>query len=356
MTPTSPPAPARNPSPRDPWRDNARVLLIVLVVFGHCLEPLPDSHALATVYRFLYLFHIPAFAFLSGSVAHVDVDSRLLRGTAFRLLLPYLLFQALYAWAADVPGWPGDGPDGVATPYWLLWYLLSLAGWRLMLPLFSRLRQPLLVATGLALLAGCATDVGYYLSLSRTLVFFPLFLLGWRYGERWRDVSGTLAWRAWGVGILGGLLALCAVVAIDPRWLYGSLGYAALGATPLSGMGWRLLQLSANAAGCAAFLALVPRRHLRMSALGPGTLQTFLVHGFAVKLAIALGLFAWLDSQGPLTQTAWLLPASIACVIALGSPRSQWLLAPLTAPRWLEQLAWRGSRAAPAGSGRHRSQ
>ena len=67
----------------------------------------------------------------------------------------------------------------MATPYWLLWYLLSLAGWRLLLPVFARLKRPLTFAVALAVAVGCASEVGYYLSLSRTLVFFPMFVLGW---------------------------------------------------------------------------------------------------------------------------------------------------------------------------------
>ena len=71
------------------------------------------------LYRFLYLFHMPAFAVLSGAVARVEVDLKLLKRIAFQLLLPYLLFQALYALAARLPGWPDpppapppDCPDG----------------------------------------------------------------------------------------------------------------------------------------------------------------------------------------------------------------------------------------------------
>src|SRR5690625_4229938 len=54
------------PRGRDPWLDNARFILIALVVFGHMLEPLADAHPwLQTCYRFVYAFHMPAFAFRS---------------------------------------------------------------------------------------------------------------------------------------------------------------------------------------------------------------------------------------------------------------------------------------------------
>jgi fucose 4-O-acetylase-like acetyltransferase len=336
------PATRPDPASRDPWRDNARVVLIVLVVFGHCLEPLgPETSSFDAIYRFIYLFHIPAFAFLSGSVARADANVRLLRSTVFRVLLPYLLFQGLYALVAQTPGWPDDGPAGAATPYWLLWYLLSLAGWRLLLPLFARLRHPILIAVGLAVAAGLAGDLGYYLSLSRTLVFFPLFLLGWRYADAWRSALSGTRWRMAAVIALVALFAIANWQAMDPRWLYGSLGYAALGVDAGPGMALRLLQLVAGIVGTAAFLTLIPRRPLAVSALGPGTLQTFLVHGFLIKLAVAFGAFAWLRATvSQATVGPALLLLSIVCVLALNSERSRQWLSPLTAPRWLEQRIW----------------
>ncbi len=131
---------------------------------------------------------MPAFALLSGAVASSKANARLLRNVLFRLLLPYVVFQGLHALAAQMPLWPDDGPPGVTTPYWLFWYLLSLAGWRLLLPIFAQLKRPVAFAIARAIAGGCASDVGYYLSLSRTLVFFPLFLLGWRYCDAWRSL------------------------------------------------------------------------------------------------------------------------------------------------------------------------
>lgn len=205
---------------RDPWLDNARFILIALVVFGHMLEPLQDGHPwLATCYAFVYTFHMPAFAFLSGAVSHAQADSRLWRSVAFRLLLPYLLFQGLYALAALSPLWPDDGPGGIATPYWLLWYLLSLGCWRLLLPLFAHLRHRLVIALAVAILAGCFSDIGYYLSLSRTLVFFPLFLMGSMWAPRWRQVSVTWRVRVLAVGTLAAVFVAVLRIQPDPRWL-----------------------------------------------------------------------------------------------------------------------------------------
>jgi fucose 4-O-acetylase-like acetyltransferase len=326
---------------RDPWKDNARLALITLVVFGHCLEPLRGAAAIDALYRFLYLFHMPAFAVLSGAVARIDVDLKLLRRIAFQLLLPYLLFQALYALAARTPGWPDPGPVGITTPYWLLWYLPSLAAWRLLLPLFMRLRHPLALACLFALLAGLADDVGYRMSLSRTAAFFPFFLIGHLYSATWRErLRGPLAC----VLALATLLALgwAASAVPDPRWLYGSNGYAAMGVDDAAGTLWRLLRLGAGVIGSAAFLALVPRREFDATAAGGRSLQAYLAHGFIVKFAVAAGLFAWLEAgEPPLANALVLLLAAWLLVRLLASVPAERLLRPLTCPQWLERRLWR---------------
>jgi fucose 4-O-acetylase-like acetyltransferase len=327
---------------RDPWLDNARFGLISLVVLGHCLEPYAnESIWLGALYRFIYLFHIPAFAFLSGAVASPAADAKLLRGIAFRLLLPYLVFQGLYALAARTPGWPDGGPGGVATPYWILWYLLSLASWRLLLPLFARLRHRLALAVALALLVGCAGDLGYYLSLSRTLVFFPLFLLGWQYRLGWREHLATRSMRLLALATLSGLLLLAIHWRHATPWLYGSMGYHRLGSGIADGMAHRALQMAAAVLGCGAWLSLVPRRTLPVTTAGSRSMPSYLLHGFVVKLAAAAGLFAWLGHWPAAARLPVLLALALVCVGTLSSAPVQRLLQPLLAPRWLERRLWR---------------
>lgn len=50
--------------------DNARVILIFLVVFGHLISKyVKDEPFLANIYLFIYTFHMPAFILISGYFA-----------------------------------------------------------------------------------------------------------------------------------------------------------------------------------------------------------------------------------------------------------------------------------------------
>jgi fucose 4-O-acetylase-like acetyltransferase len=104
---------------RDPWPDNAKLVLIVLVAIGHLLskgitDRLPEAHAL---YVWIYLFHMPAFVFLAGFFSGGrELSARSLRGIVTRLLVPYLVFTVLYSVAVSAVGDEGLQVD-LVNPY-----------------------------------------------------------------------------------------------------------------------------------------------------------------------------------------------------------------------------------------------
>ena len=327
---------------RCPALDNARFVLIVLVVAGHLLEQLADTDPLAAAaYRWIYLFHMPAFVLISGSVSKPGLTPRRVLALVSGLLLPYCLFQTLYpAWDA----WlfhTGDWSQGYLTPYWLLWYLPSLACWRMLLPLFARLKFALLLAVAIALAAGLAPWIGYPLSLSRTLVFLPLFLLGHRIGARGLQHLGAARLRRAGAAIV---LATAAIGAwflrdLDPQWLYAAVGYSALHAPPLSGAAGRLALLFASALCALAVLALVPRRAFR-GGLGRRSLTVYLMHGFLVRGLVAAGVLAWVaHAFAPAMQLLFCFAGGALIAALLTARLVDQVAAPLTRPvAWVRRL------------------
>jgi len=313
---------------RYPALDHARFVLIALVVIGHLMEQLADSGPFAAaLYRWIYLFHMPAFVLVSGAVSKADLTRRRSFALATCVLLPYVVFQTLYpAWDAWLSG-SGDWSQGYLTPYWLLWYLLSLACWRVLLPLFARLKFALALAVIIALAAGMAPWIGYPFSLSRTLVFFPLFLLGHRIGaRRLQQLGGVPARRSAAAMVL----AAAAVGAwfvrdLDPEWLYASMDYASLGIAPFAGAMTRLALLTASALCALSVLTLVPRR-ARHAGFGRRSLTAYLVHGFLVLGLAAAGAFALLAQALP----AW--AGLVLCVVAGAA------IATLLSTRWADRV------------------
>ena len=99
--------------------DNLKALLIFLVVFGHLLEPLAKTNAMARlIYIFIYIFHMPAFIYIMGKF----VRPNLKRIKKFFLL--YFPFQIIYTLFMQYFGFENE-PLTLFTPQWILWFLFA---------------------------------------------------------------------------------------------------------------------------------------------------------------------------------------------------------------------------------------
>lgn len=82
---------------REYFFDNARVILIFLVVFGHVIQSSTgDSKAMMALYQSIYLFHMPAMIFVSGYFAKGIWDKSYIMQLIKKLIMPYMMFQWLY--------------------------------------------------------------------------------------------------------------------------------------------------------------------------------------------------------------------------------------------------------------------
>lgn len=169
---------------RDNYWDTLKWVLMALVVFGHVLgaAPYPAGSAKLAVSNCIYLFHMPLFIFVSGRFSVVHDRRRYLRGI-LRLLETYLVFQLLLG-ALNLYNGETTLSTALTCPYFALWYLMSLIGWRLLVlmipPNWLMRRKVLSVAIGFAisLIAGML-PVGKAFSLQRTLAFLPFFMAGY---------------------------------------------------------------------------------------------------------------------------------------------------------------------------------
>lgn len=272
--------------------DNGKALLIFLVVFGHFLE-LFHGDLKSFLYITIYSFHMPAFAFFSGYFAKWN-PGRLVK----QILYPYLCFQLLYLLFAKY-GLGDTVSHPLTRPYWLMWYLVSMALWYLLLPLINRyLHVPFFLLAGavlLALLSGSIPWIGYQLSLSRTIVLFPFFLTGYLCKNAWEERLPVFKEKAPLISFLlflmmGGSTCLLWMYRSDihPEWLYHSVSYA-MGHYSI----WiRALFLLNAGVWTSGILFFLPSRKIPvLTALGTHTIAVYLLHGFFIKAAKANGLF-----------------------------------------------------------------
>ncbi|MEN2767235.1 acyltransferase family protein [Ornithinibacillus xuwenensis] len=278
---------------RNAFFDNAKLLLILLVVFGHVIQPfIAGSLEMHALYTWIYTFHMPAFIFLAGFFAKGFGDSGYFIKLAKKLLLPYFIFQLTYSsyyYFIGKSNWLTD----IFYPHWSLWFLISLFSWHLLLYWFKKIPPiiSLSVAVALGILVGYLAGVGHYFSLSRTFVFFPFFLLGF-----WLKEKHLMYLKRKGIQVIAGLILTATALAIyfapeiNTGWLLASKSYYDLGMQEFGGIA-RLLVYVTSTLMAASVLAWVPTKRYSFTHLGERTLYVYLLHGFIIQYFRAYELF-----------------------------------------------------------------
>ena len=285
--------PNQPPKVRDPWFDNAKMALVTLVVVGHSWTLLPDTAVNDQAYDFLYLWHVPAFVFVTGYLSRSFTWSRdRLVALVRTVVVPYVIFEAALALFRVYVG--GEQlEDLFRDPHWPMWYLSALFFWRLMTPVFRPLWGGLVVAVGISLVAGL--QVGDTLDMARILGLLPFFVLGLKATpERLALLRGRRRLKvAAGCTLVGlAVLAYWTDGWASTEWLYYRSPYAELEQSDSRAMLVRAGLLVLGTVGAWAFLSLVPRVGGWFATMGSASLVVYLFHGFAVR---GLGYSAYPD-------------------------------------------------------------
>lgn len=340
-TGAAPPAPAGRG--RDAAVDNARFVLITLVVIGHALTSMRSSAVIDVVYTWIYLFHMPAFVFLAGLVIRRDsVDPGQGRKLISTLVAPLVIFTVLFQGLSTALGTQGPIDEGLLDPYWALWFIAALLLWRLSVPVLRALRWPVATTVVLATALSVAVDLPAVLSIDRFVVLAPFFAAGLALTPARIAGLRRVPWRVAALGVLV-LSGFAATWAVDlPRGFIlftDGVGTGDGGLAP-DVVAFLAVYLIA-AAMTAALLALIPRTTSLITVWGARTIYVYLLHGFVIRVFRASPLDATMN-----TPVGWamVVVASVALTVALSSDRAVRLAKPLVEPR----VGWllRGERAA----------
>lgn len=200
---------------RNVYFDNAKFVLILLVVIGHFIEPIVNNvTSLKAVFTFIYLFHMPAFVFISGYFAKGEMTIEYLVKILKKFLLPYIFIQLLFIWYTHLIG-INVYRFTLALPVYIYWYLFAMAVWNIILMVINSLKVNLkgviLFSVLLGTVAGCFGFVSWKYSLSRIIFFFPFFLLG--YYCKGKDVKNVIKNKWLAISIMV-IIAICIIIFI----------------------------------------------------------------------------------------------------------------------------------------------
>lgn len=324
---------------REAFFDNGKLVMIFLVVFGHVIQPLiTESNAILMMYAFIYLFHMPAMILLSGFFAKGSGEGRFILGLAKKLLIPYLIFQLTYTsyyyFTANT-----EGQVPLSEPQWSLWFLLSLFSWHLLLIVFKNIKPhigiPLTILIGL--LVGYIDYIDHAFSLSRTIVFFPFFLMGYWLTKEQLYKWHTALFRGLSVSIiLGVILALIMLPNFSVQWLFGSYPYRALDAPLLGGViRGGLYMVSMLVTFCV--LSFIPRKEYKWTKLGQQSLYVYLLHGIFIHFFRDTGIIALSN----FAEFILVVLISVGIVLLLSSRFVETLFQPIIEiklPKWKNKI------------------
>lgn len=345
---------ANPPRQRDAYLDNAKVLLLILVVVGHLLAVVSGSGFSEAAYKWIYSFHMPAFVVITGYL------SRSYRGTPNQIrslvsgvLVPYLVFQVV----VRVEPWLLFGEPlhlNFFVPAWSNWFLLALFAWRLLVPVLQKLRFALLFSVIIALLSVIYGGIDQGLSGARILSYLPFFVLGLsvtpEHLERFKRIARMPLARIAAAGYVSAV-AVGLYLAGDrvQRALFMMSGVSAIKGdfTNLEHVVLRLAIMTFTTSMLVAILILVPQRRLFFTYMGSATLTMYLLQ--EATLLIPRHYIAQWDGWTAPTVLL-LMVAGVLYALLLGTRPVQyltkWIVDPIGTFAWLRKLVFKPDEAA----------
>ena len=327
MTGVAASSPVSTPAPkvRDPWFDNAKMALVLLVVVGHAWTLLPHTGLNDHLYDFLYAWHVPAFVFVTGYLSRSFTWApRRMWQLVSTVVVPYVLFECALALFRIYVG--GERlEDLFSDPHWPMWYLSALFFWRLVTPVFTWLPSAVAIGAAVAISLLAGLYAGDTLDMARILGLLPFFVLGLtatperleRLREPWVRQAGLCVFLAIAVA------TTWTDTLAQTEWLYYRSQYAELDVSDTRALVTRAVLLLIGVLGAWSFLAMVPRIGGWFTRMGAATLVVYLFHGFAIKGAEYSGYMGWASDHVAVSLVLTTVAAAGLALLLAWSPVSR---------------------------------
>lgn len=268
--------------------DNLKVVLMILVVFGHVIEYyINSSDLLMGIYVFIYIFHMPLFVFISGYLSK-NVD-KCRKGVIKGLLIPYIFFNII--WYAIASIWSGEIIFSLFNPGWTLWYLISLFVWRVSIKYLVKVRYILLISIITSLLISIIPNSNSLGFILRTVTFLPFFLIGYFTKEKNISYIKTIN-NGFSFIILGifGVLSYCIASnnIVNHKFFYNSQSYYDTGLTTLDGVMFRILLYTSSFVLGVCIINITPKVKIFFTNIGKETMNIYVLHIYLVLLVYGI--------------------------------------------------------------------
>jgi len=281
---------------REYYFDNLKFILILLVVIAHVISPLGKLDVVRYIYRYIYIFHMPCFIFVSGYFAKKSISSGTLKNNkVLNYMLLYIIFQIIFTII-------NSGKYSFYQSQMGLWYIQCLIIWTMALPMIDRIKPVygIIIAVMAGLIIGFDATAGHVASLSRLLVFMPFFVAG--YYIKKEHIEKLFTYKNKILAFLFMIIFSIVLYKYYPsipsllNLVSGKASYEAM-KLGYSGVLYRLGWYVAAGLISTALLVLIPKKKYFFSKVGEKTLQIFCLHLIICVLMRQSGVYEHLNSN-----------------------------------------------------------
>lgn len=165
-------------APKKRWfrADNIRWLMLFNVIAEHMLTQTHITYnwLIVVIVCWSRMITMPTFCFISGYFS--KKGDKCYESAIFDFLIPYMIFDLVFAL---IFGFGSDSTyNNIFTPTFAYWYMICMFCWKLVTKALQQIKYIIPLSIIAALAVGLAPDVGPFLSLSRTIVFLPYYVIG----------------------------------------------------------------------------------------------------------------------------------------------------------------------------------
>lgn len=256
--------------------DNLKGVLIFLVVLGHFLYDFGDIGLSRYIVGTIYMFHMPAFIFISGYFS--KRDSVRTKYSTVKLVIAYFIFNFILMLLNMFT--LGFNSASLLYPYNSMWYIPAIIVWRYAVKPLSKIQGVMPLSIIAAFLIGYWGEFDNKLAICRIVVFFPFFLAG--YNLKASAVDKLIKKQKASQYILGGFITAAALVySVILLYTYkipaGAFLMEAYNAS--AEIIYRLMILALAALFIIGLLRIAPNRKIPfVSTLGKNSLVVYLYH------------------------------------------------------------------------------
>lgn len=277
---------------RNFYFDNLKAFLIISVIIGNSLE-LANPNFGHTHYfiLFLYVFHMPLFAFVSGYSS--SLSSRTTQQKVIDTVKLYCYAQVLYtAFNFFIMGKSAVNLQ-ILMPQWTLWYLLSLIFWYLIEDYIHDHKVWILWGIVLSLILGLDASIETNGSVSRTLFFLPFFVMGRAFKFEYVDIIKRNRVKI----LVGGLISLVILwyfsdeTPVELFFEYAK--YTWYFEKPWFPMFMRAFHYVSAVIVSLGIMSLVPNIDSKVGKIGKYSLVIYLAHSGIAQILIEFGILKY---------------------------------------------------------------